>query len=114
MDIIIKIINFLHLLLNIFIVVAPFTKNQTVLLIAIILLYGVFIQFLITNNKCIVTMLEHSLKGSSNEDYEGFIYRFIKKIFPISKQDFNGVLTLITLGLAIFYSYLYLSRQINK
>jgi len=106
--ILVSIIKFIHLLLLIFILAAPFYPKK-LLLISIIMLIYIYYKWK-TESSCILTKLEYIILGNEKEE-SGFIYRIINPIYNISNKDFQNILDNLTfiwiLILASIYYFKY-------
>jgi hypothetical protein len=108
-NILIFIVNTIHFLLNLYILLSPFLAkiiNKKYLVPSIYALLFIFVQFLITNNKCIITMLEYKLKGEKQES--GYLYRLYGMNKIMTKQQFSTFIRYFVLFLLVVYYLLFL------
>lgn len=89
----ISIIKILHVLLLIFVLVAPFYPKK-ILLTAILMLIYIYYKWK-TESSCILTKLEYILSGREKEE-QGFIYRMINPIYNVPNEDFREILEYAT------------------
>ena len=88
----IKIIQFIHILLILYIILGPFilpkhTKN--IISILLLILY----RWITNNDTCTLTTIENKLTNNNN----GFIYRIISPIYNIRESTFNKQLYIISI-----------------
>lgn len=100
----INIIKFVHLLLLIFVLVAPFYPKK-LLLVSIIMLIYIYYKWK-TESSCILTKIEYILLGREKEE-QGFIYRIINPIYNISDEKLQEILEYATFGWIIILGSIY-------
>ena len=84
---IINIINFLHIILILFLSLSVFIDNYKIKQMAFILLILIFGQYITNYGRCGLTELEYIF---TQENYkEGFIYRIVKPVITIPEDYFN-------------------------
>jgi hypothetical protein len=108
-NILIHLVNIIHFLLNLYILISPILAkmiNKKYLIPSIYALLFIFVQFLLTNNKCIITMLEYKLKNEPNES--GYLYRLYGMDKIMTKQQFSTFIRYFVLFLLIVYWILFL------
>ena len=82
-----NIIKLIHLILVIFIVIAPFVSNRQIKINMFIILVYLLFQYLTGYNKCGLTELEYYIMG---KDYQqGFLYRLICPVIKVSEDYFD-------------------------
>ena len=105
---IIYIIRFIHLLVFLFILAAPF-YNKRYLEIAIILVLYILYKWYI-DGSCGLTVLEYYMMGHKEES-QGFIYRLVNPLLSINESLFTEYLNYFTISwlllLIIIYFYRY-------
>jgi hypothetical protein len=102
-----NIIKLFHLIVIIFIVIAPVYPNEQLKKIVFILLLYLFFQYISGYEKCGLTILEYIVMGEKYQ--EGFIYRLINPIIKIPEKYFDQYLFYIH---CIYIVILY--TQLNK
>jgi len=108
-NILIFIINTIHFIFNLYILLSPFLAriiNKKYLVPSIYALLFVFVQFLITNNKCIIITLEYKLKGKKED--QGYLYRLYGMDKIMTKQQFSTFIRYFVLFLLVVYYLLFL------
>jgi hypothetical protein len=108
----ILIIKIVHILLLLFILLAPF-YGKNLLFKSIVLLGYIYYKWKI-DGSCLLTKIEYYLLGRDNEE-QGFIYRMINPIFNLynfnlNESDFKNNLELYTFYWFIFLIIIYLIR----
>jgi hypothetical protein len=99
------IIQFIHILLIVFIIFVPLTNNINLIRWNLIILSYLLIRSLTGNDYCGLTILEYKLLNKKYE--EGFIYRFLKPIITIRETKFNKYITFVTLLIFILNYSIY-------
>lgn len=105
----ILIIKIVHILLLLFILVAPF-YGEELLLKSIILLGYIMYKWKI-DGSCLLTKIEYYLLGKKEEE-QGFIYRLINPLFNlyVSEKNFKNNLEIYTFYWFIFLIIIYLIK----
>ena len=103
------IIKIIHLLLLLFILLAPFFDKQ-LLLKSIILLCYIYYKWKI-DDSCFLTKLEYIISGKEKEE-QGFLYRLINPLFNLSELNFKENLELYTFYWIIFLIIIYLIKYV--
>ena len=103
------IIKIIHLLLLLFILLAPFFGKQ-LLLKSIILLCYIYYKWKI-DDSCFLTKLEYIISGKEKEE-QGFLYRLINPLFNLSELNFKENLELYTFYWIIFLIIIYLIKYV--
>ena len=103
----INIIKLFHLIVIIFLVIAPIYPNKHFKKTVFILLLYLFFQYISGYEKCGLTILEYIVMGEKYQ--EGFIYRLINPIIKIPEKYFDQYLFYIH---SIYIVILYI--QLNK
>lgn len=104
LEIIIKII---HLVLVIFILIAPFVNNIQIKINVFIILCYLLFQYLTGYNRCGLTVLEYYVMGKEYE--EGFLYRLITPIIKVPENYFDKCI----FGIHLIYIII-LMLQLNQ
>jgi hypothetical protein len=104
-----EIMNKFHLFLSGYIVVGwMFSDIHSKILLGLI--PSVYVNWLVNDHKCILTVLEHKLneKEDQEEVYEGFVLKKLKSYnIEVSNDDLNRALTLIA-----YHSFLQSYRNV--
>jgi hypothetical protein len=101
------IIKLLHLILVIFIIIAPFVSNRQIKLYVFIFLLYLLFQYLTGYNRCGLTELEYYVMGEKYQ--EGFLYRLISPVIKVPEAYFDKCLLVFhliyvfILGMQIYY-----------
>jgi hypothetical protein len=103
----ILIIKIIHILLLLFIILAPF-YGKSLLLKTIVLLGYIYYKWKI-DGSCLLTKIEYYLSGKENEQ-QGFIYRLINPLFNLSETEFKNDLEYYTFYWIVFLIIIYLIR----
>lgn len=88
------IINFLHLLVLLFVFIGPFvisTKSGLYFYIAIMIF--IMIHWVLLNDTCCLTMLEQYVTGRKSEDT--FIGKIVKPVYNITSREINIIAILL-------------------
>jgi hypothetical protein len=103
-----NIIKLIHLILVIFIIIAPFVNNRQIKINIFIILVYLLFQYLTGYNKCGLTELEYYMMG---KDYQqGFLYRLIGPVIKVSEDYFDKWIFIFhfiyvgILGYQLYYS----------
>ncbi len=104
---IICMIQLIHILLILFIILAPF-YNEEFLIKAIFLVSIVYYKWKI-NGSCFFTKLEYLVMGNNDEE-EGFIYRIINPILNLNEIKFDYNLEYLTLAWFFILILIYVIR----
>ncbi len=105
----ILIIKIIHMLLLLFILVAPFYGKD--LLFKSIVMLGYILYKWKIDGSCLLTKIEYYLLGKKEEE-QGFIYRLINPLFNLfdSEKEFKNNLEIITFYWFIFLIIIYLIK----
>ena len=101
------IIKLLHLILVIFIVIAPFLPNKQIKFNIFIILVYLLFQYLTGYNRCGLTELEYYVMGEKYQ--EGFLYRLINPIIKLPEDYFDKcilvfhLIYVFILGMQIYF-----------
>ena len=98
-----NIINILHLILVIFIIIAPFVNIKEIKINVLIILIYLLFQYLTGYNRCGLTELEYYFM---KEDYkEGFLYRIINPVIKVPEKYFDNWLYIFHIIYVIILIY---------
>ena len=104
-DSIICLITVLHLLVIIFIIGAPFSNSNYLMMMHAIVVPFILLHWVLNNNTCSLTLAEQYLRQKSTgkpvNNEECFTYKFIAPIYDFNKNhsDFSFFSYTITIGL---------------
>lgn len=114
-DSILFLISVLHVLVILFVLCAPFSNSNYLLLMHIIVIPFIILHWYLSNNSCSLTVIERIIKdkteGQSYTKEDCFTYKFIAPIYDFNKntKDFSNFTYIITIGLwfVSIYSFIY-------
>lgn len=108
-----NIIRIFHLLIILFILIAPFTNLTALLILHITFSISLLVHWVFNSNECSLTLLESQLRGLPKG--ESFSYKFISPIYDISNTDWSYFCYIITISLMFVSIYnLYYSEKLEK
>ena len=108
---ILLLISVLHIIVILFIVCAPFTNSNYLLLLHIIIVPFIILHWILNNNTCSLTIAEKFIRektyGVQTNDDECFSYQFIAPIYDFNKnhEAFSNFIYTITVSLWLFSVY---------
>jgi hypothetical protein len=104
-DSIILLITILHILVVLFVIIAPFSDSNYLLIMHIILIPFIVLHWILNNNTCSLTVAEKYIReisyGIKSDDKDCFVYQFIAPIYDFNKdhEAYSNFIYAITLGL---------------
>jgi hypothetical protein len=101
---IVKIIQFIHLLIIFIVIISLFIPNYFVKKIVLIFLLYLCLQYILGYEKCGLTELEYLILGEKNHK-EGFMYRLIKPMIKIPEKYFDDKLFILHITWIIILMY---------
>lgn len=108
-----NIIWFLHVLVILFILIAPFTNLTALLILHITFSISLLVHWVFNSDECSLTLLESQLRGIPRN--ESFSYKFISPVYNMSKTDWSYFCYIITISLMCVSIYkLYHSEKLSK
>lgn len=108
-----NIIRIFHILIILFVLIAPFTNLTALLILHITFSISLLVHWVFNSNECSLTLLESQLRGLPKG--ESFSYKFISPIYDISNTDWSYFCYIITISLMIISMYnLYYSEKLEK
>jgi len=119
-DSILVLISVLHIMVILFIVCAPFSNSNYLLIMHIIVIPFILLHWYINNNSCSLTAIEKYVKdktaGQETNKEDCFSYKFIAPIYDFNKnaKDFSNFTYIITIGLWLTSVYTIYSKIKNK
>ena len=108
-----NIIWFLHVLIILFILIAPFTNLTALLILHITFSISLLVHWVFNSDECSLTLLESQLRGIPRN--ESFSYKFISPVYNMCKTDWSYFCYIITISLMCISIYkLYHSEKLSK
>ena len=108
-----NIIMIFHILVIIFILLAPFSNNSSMLILHIVFSISLLTHWYSNNDLCSLTLIEGKLRGV--EYNNGFIHKFVSPMYNLHKTDWNTVCYTLTILLMLISMYrLYKSKKIKE
>ena len=110
-DSILFLISVLHLMVILFVVCAPFSNSNYLILMHIIIIPFILLHWYLNNNSCSLTVMEKYVKdktaGQETNKEDCFTYKFIAPIYDFNKntKDFSNFTYIITIGLWLISVY---------
>lgn len=119
-DSILFLISILHLLIILFVICAPFSNSNYLLLLHIIIVPFIILHWYLNNNSCSLTIIEKFIKDKTEgqsiykEDY--FSYKFIAPIYDFKKnnKDFSNFTYIFTIVLWFISLYSFICKIKNE
>ncbi len=90
-------VQFMHLLVVIFMITIPFQNQINLLLIHLSAGMSIFIHWFANNNTCFLSLVEAKLRGI-NIDH-GFIHSIVAPIYDINKEQTNNIVNILLFSL---------------
>lgn len=123
-DILIILINIIHLIVIIFVLAAPFSNSNYLLFVHVVIVPFIMLHWILNSNVCCLTVLEKYIRtktvSTKIKDDDCFTYQLIAPIYDFSKnhqafETFIYILT-ITVWLISIYniSYKIYNGEITK
>lgn len=115
-DSILLLINILHIIVILFVIGAPFTNSNYLLLMHVIVIPFIMLHWVLNNNTCSLTVAEKYLRektyGIKVNDDECFSYKFIAPIYDFNKNfdTFSYFTYVLTFGLWSISTYKLVSK----
>lgn len=108
-----NIIRIFHILIILFVLIAPFTNLTALLILHITFSISLLVHWAFNSNECSLTLLESQLRGLPRN--ESFSYKFISPIYNISNTDWSSFCYIITISLMCLSIYkLYHSEKLAQ
>lgn len=98
-----NIISLFHILIILFVILAPFSGSIYLLIIHIFFCISLFVHWYANNNSCSLSIIESRLRGLDHT--ESISHRIIAPIYDISKSDMNTLVwitTFVLFGISIY------------
>lgn len=107
------IISVFHSLVVLFFLLAPFTNIPSILILHITFGLSLIVHWRMNSNMCCLSVLESHLRGLERQDT--FTHQLIAPLYEISKNDWDSLIYIITIGLMCVSLYkLYHSEKFQK
>lgn len=104
-DSLVLLINIIHLIVIIFVLAAPFSDSNYLLLLHIIVVPFIVLHWLLNNNTCCLTMAEKYIRekntGTTINEDDCFTYQLVAPIYDFNKdhQAFSTFIYILTISL---------------
>ena len=115
-DSILFLISVLHVMVILFVVCAPFSNSNYLLIMHIIIIPFILLHWYLNNNTCSLTVIEKFVKdkteGQDANKEDCFTYKFIAPIYDFNKntKDFSNFTYAITIGLWLISMYCFITK----
>ena len=123
-DSLIILINIVHLIVIIFVLAAPFSDSNYLMLLHIIIIPFVILHWLLNNNTCCLTVTEKFIRekntGTTVKEQDCFTYKLVAPIYDFNKdhETFSSFIYILTISLwfiSVFnISHKICTHQINS
>ncbi len=110
-DSLVILINIIHLIVIVFVLAAPFSNSNYLMLLHAIVIPFIILHWLLNNNTCCLTVAEKYVRekntGISVKDEDCFTYQLVSPIYDFNKdhQSFSTFIYLLTISLWIVSVY---------
>jgi hypothetical protein len=110
-DSLIILINIIHLIVVIFVLAAPFSDSNYLMLLHIIVVPFIILHWLLNNNTCCLTVAEKYIReknvGTSVKADDCFTYQLVAPIYDFNKdhEAFSTFIYILTTGLWLVSVY---------
>lgn len=110
-DSLIILINIIHLIVIVFVLAAPFSNSNYLMLLHAIVVPFIILHWLLNNNTCCLTVAEKYVRekntGFSVKEGDCFTYQLVAPIYDFNKnnQAFSTFIYLLTISLWIISVY---------
>ena len=104
-DSLVILINIIHLIVIIFVLAAPFSNSNYLLLLHIIVIPFIILHWLLNNNTCCLTVAEKYIRekntGTTVKEGDCFTYQLVAPIYDFNKdhQAFSTFIYILTISL---------------
>ena len=123
-DSLVILINIIHLIVIIFVLAAPFSYSNYLMLLHAIIIPFIILHWLLNNNTCCLTVAEKYIREKNNgttvKEEDCFTYQLIAPIYDFNKdhQSFSIFIYILTISLWFVSVYnlsnKYCTKQINS
>jgi hypothetical protein len=106
-------ISLFHLLVIVFVLLAPFSETPYIQILHVTLCITLFVHWAFNNDTCALSIIESKLRGLDYND--SYSYKFIAPLYNISETDWSKIVWIIT-GVAMTISLykLYHSEKLKQ
>lgn len=110
-DSLVILINIIHLIVIVFVLAAPFSSSNYLILLHVIVIPFIILHWLLNNNTCCLTVAEKYIRekntGFSVKEGDCFTYQLVAPIYDFNKdnQSFSIFIYLLTISLWIISVY---------
>ena len=104
-------INIIHLIVIIFVLAAPFSNSNYLMILHIIVVPFIMLHWLLNNNTCCLTIAERYIRektvGTPVKPEECFTYKLIAPIYDFSKEyeTFSALIYILTISVWLISVY---------
>ena len=104
-DSLVLLINIIHLIVIIFVLAAPFSNSNYLLLLHVIVIPFIILHWLLNNNTCCLTIAEKYIRekntGTTVKEGDCFTYQLVAPIYDFNKdhQAFSTFIYILTISL---------------
>ena len=116
-SILLKIITFLHMLLILFIICAPFTNSNFILVLHFIITPFIILHWLLNDNSCCLTLVEKFIRKKiyNQDDEDCLTCKLIEPIYDFKNNyaKFSAFIYIVTGGLWIISASKLVSRYMD-
>lgn len=103
-------IRLFHILIILFILIAPFTGSLYLLIVHIFLCISLFVHWYNNNDECSLSIMESRIRGLHYT--ESTTHKFVSGMYNISKTDWSNIVWILTIVLFCISIYnLYSSHK---
>jgi c-di-AMP phosphodiesterase-like protein len=102
-DTIIILISVLHILVILFVILIPFSNNDALMFLHVVIVPFIIIHWIYNNNNCCLSVAEKHIRrishGTKSSTKDTFIYQFIAPIYDFNKnhEQYSAFIYIITL-----------------
>ena len=89
-NILVKLIQFIHFSIILYIIIAPFFKNHLDQVIGILLF--IIFRWITNNHECTLTKIENFMTGKQ----KGFIFNIVNPIYKLNESSMNKVIYFVS------------------
>lgn len=110
-DTLLLLINILHLIVIIFVLCAPFSNSNYLLLLHFIIVPFIMFHWILNNNICCLTVAEKIIRkktiGVNIKDEDCFTYQLVAPIYDFSKnhETFSIFIYMLTISVWLISTY---------
>lgn len=107
-------ISFFHVLIILFVLLAPFSNIPYILFLHIMFCITLVIHWYLNSNVCALSILESKFRGLDSHA-DGFIHKFVAPMYDVSETNWSNFCWMVTLVLMSVSSYkLYHSEKLKE